>query len=112
MEKNYDFQDVLSFLEKENLLGMQVFDTENVIGEPVKTIYEKDGVKISILDRPKDESSKFDLRYLEIFGLTNGDFNYLEDLFLDTLDENNIFGAIMKDLTLMERGVRDNAYNN
>lgn len=108
MEKSYDFQDVLSFLEKENLLGKQVFDTENVIGEPVKTIYEKDGVKIGILDRPKDESSEVDIRYLEIFGLTNEDFNYLEDLFLDTIDENNIFGAVVKDLALMERRMREN----
>lgn len=98
MEKNYNLQDVIDFLKKEDLLGMQCFCVKNIAGDRMKNIYEKDGITIDLCTNlPKEHS------YLEIFGLTNSDFNVIEDFFVETLD----LGSLVKLMTLADREARD-----
>ena len=66
----YNFEDVLSFLKGEQLFGMQVFRTRNIVGDQMINIYRKDGVVIDYC--PNYE-------YLEVFGLFDDDFQVLYD---------------------------------
>ena len=68
--KTYNFADVEAFLKKEGLWGTQWFNTRNIIGDPMETIYCKDGVRI-------DYCYKY--CYLEIFGLEEEDENRLDE---------------------------------
>lgn len=60
----------------------QAFNTRNLVGDAMVTVYTKDGIQV-------DEA--FEWGYIEIFGLTEEEFKSLLDLdhasFLKTFDE-------------------------
>lgn len=65
--KEYNFKDVKDFLRKNyKNKNYQIFDSRNIIGDPMETVYSKNGVTI-------DECTYYG--YLEIFGLTEEDFD-------------------------------------
>lgn len=60
---------LVTFLTKENLLGWQTFNTRNIAGDPMRTIYREDGIIVDIC---------YYWGYLEIFGLTEEEYQSLE----------------------------------
>lgn len=46
-----------------------IFNTRNIVGDHMETVYEKDGVKIDVCNS---------YSYLEVFGLTCDEYNELE----------------------------------
>lgn len=69
--------DVINFLQERGLLTTQMFNSKNICGDTMETIYNKNGIVI-------EYCWKYD--YLEIFGLTDEEFNlvslnrYIEEL--------------------------------
>lgn len=55
---------------KENHQGRQAFNTRNIVGDSMQTVYEEDGIIV-------DYCYYYD--YIEIFGLTNKEFESLLD---------------------------------
>lgn len=51
---------------------IQMFDCRNVVGDPMETIFREDGVTVDYC---------YAYNYIEIFGLTNDEFNELNDEF-------------------------------
>jgi len=65
--------DRISKLKKflqENCPNMQAFNTRNLVGDTMVTIYENDGIVVDIC---------YYYEYIEIFGLTDEDFENLID---------------------------------
>jgi len=54
-----------------------IFNTRNVVGDPMITIYEGDGLTIDIC---------YHYSYFEVFGLSNDEFKKLKNFYY-TLDE-------------------------
>ncbi len=73
--------DRISKLKKflqENCPNMQAFNTRNLVGDPMDTIYEEDGIVVDIC---------YDYDYIEIFGLTDEEFeNLIENGFVKTFN--------------------------
>lgn len=71
----YNLQDVIDFLttseEATSRKHPQIFDTRNFVGDPMETIYCKDGVTIDTCDY---------YGYYEIFGLDEDDFETVRKL--------------------------------
>lgn len=59
------------FLVNNGYKGKQTFDSRNVAGDLMATIYEEDGITV-------DECHYYD--YLEIFGLTEEEYLGLRDI--------------------------------
>lgn len=53
-----------------------IFDCRNVVGDPMETIYDEDGVKIDICRN---------WEYFEVFGLTNEEFAEIESFYEDLI---------------------------
>lgn len=51
--------------------GTQIFNTRNVVGDSMKTIYKQNNIQVDYCE---------DYDYLEIFGLTQKEFNSLVNL--------------------------------
>lgn len=62
---------LVEFIKENNLVGMQTFNTRNVVGDPLFTIYWKDGITL-------DHCYRYD--YLELFGLTDEEYNSLSEV--------------------------------
>lgn len=75
-EVKYNLEDVKNFLkeQKEYNYWNQIYDSRNVVGDPMENIYDKDGVQIDAC---------YHYGYYEIFGLTDEDFKEIED-FMET----------------------------
>lgn len=58
------------FLDENDLKGWQAFDSRNIVGDEMETIYQEDGVTIDIC--------RF-YGYLEIFGLSFEELNILAE---------------------------------
>lgn len=59
------------FILKYDLDGMQTFNTRNIVGDPMETVYADDEIIIDHCWR---------WGYLEIFGLTNEEYESLADI--------------------------------
>lgn len=59
---------LIEWLEEQDLLKMQMFDTRNFIGDYMETIYEENGIQVDICR---------DYQYLEIFGLDEDELEKL-----------------------------------
>jgi len=62
---------VRAFIMARGIVGMQTFDTRNVVGDPMETIYDADGITIDCC---------WNRGYLEIFGLSNEEYRSLSDI--------------------------------
>lgn len=49
-----------------------IFDCRNLVGDPMETIYEEDGLQIDIC---------YGWAYFEVFGLTDSEFEQLADYY-------------------------------
>lgn len=69
-----------------------LFDTRNIVGDPMRTVYHKDGLRIDIC---------YSFEYFEVFGLSFDEFRELEKFYNsleykyddDDDDEDFIIGA-------------------
>ena len=59
------------FLIENNYEGTQTFDTRNIVGDSMYTVYDDDGIVV-------DYCRYYD--YLEIFGLTKEEYTSLKDV--------------------------------
>lgn len=59
------------FLLEDGYKGVQTFNCSNVVGDLTITVYDEDGITV-------DECSEYD--YLEIFGLSNEEYQGLSDI--------------------------------
>lgn len=59
------------FLINNDYKGWQTFDNKNTAGDPMATVYEEDGITV-------DECCYYG--YLEIFGLTDEEYQGLSDI--------------------------------
>ena len=62
-------KDLKKFLE-ENYPAWQAFNTKNLVGDNMKTVYEKNGIRVDVCKGWK---------YIEIFGLTDKEYKSLID---------------------------------
>ena len=70
----------LKIFLQNNFPNIQAFNTRNLVGDPIITVYDEDGITV-------DYCQKYD--YIEIFGLTQSQFESL-------LDENSFLGDSLK----------------
>ena len=70
----------LKIFLQNNFPNIQAFNTRNLVGDPMVTVYDEDGITV-------DYCQKYD--YIEIFGLTQSQFESL-------LDENSFLGDNLK----------------
>lgn len=70
----------LKIFLQNNFPNIQAFNTGNLVGDPMVTVYDEDGITV-------DYCQKYD--YIEIFGLTQSQFESL-------LDENSFLGDNLK----------------
>ena len=59
------------FLIENNYEGTQTFDTRNIVGDSMYTVYDDDGITVDYCH---------DWDYLEIFGLTKEEYTSLKDV--------------------------------
>lgn len=59
------------FLIGRGFKGTQTFNSRNMVGDPMGTIYEKDGITVDYCHH---------YEYLEIFGLSNEEYQSLSDI--------------------------------
>ena len=59
------------FITENELMGTQTFNTRNVVGDEMVTIYDDDGIIVDMC---------YDYGYIEIFGLTEEEYAGLYDL--------------------------------
>ena len=59
---------LIEFLKKEFPDGIQMFNTKNWVGDPMYTIYKKDGIVVEYCSR---------YEYIEVFGLSIKEFSRL-----------------------------------
>lgn len=68
--QNMNKIDKLKKFLKENYNGTQAFNTQNMVGDAIQTVYQEDAITV-------DYCYYYD--YVEIFGLTNEEFESLLD---------------------------------
>lgn len=56
---------LITFLKEEFPDGIQMFDTRNLVGDPMSNIYLEDGIKVDYC---------YYYEYIEIFGLSEEEF--------------------------------------
>ena len=66
----YNFEEIKNVIEQYKSSDYQIFNTRNIVGDPMKEIYNKDGILILECE---------DCGYLEVFGLSEKDFDSLCD---------------------------------
>lgn len=59
------------FIVNAGYKGMHTFDTRNIAGDSMTTIYDEDGITVDFC---------YSYDYLEIFGLTNEQYKSLSDI--------------------------------
>ena len=59
---------LIEFLKKEFPEGIEMFNTKNWVGDPMYTIYKKDGIVVEYCSR---------YEYIEVFGLSIKEFDRL-----------------------------------
>ena len=64
-------ENLRSFLVNQGYKGMQTFDTRNIAGDYMETIYQEDGIVVDICRG---------YCYLEIFGLSDEEYQSLDDI--------------------------------
>lgn len=64
-------EELIEFLKKEFHEGIQMFDTRNLVGDSMCTIYDKNGIVVGYC---------FMWEYIEIFGLTDEQFEHIENV--------------------------------
>lgn len=57
------------FLRTSDLLGMQVFNSESLVGDAREVVYSKDGVRVLVC---------YYWNYVEILGLSESEFNSIK----------------------------------
>lgn len=62
------FQKLVDFLRKSDFLGMQVFDSESLVGDCRDLVYDEDGIEVYVC---------YYYDYVEILGLSKDEFNQL-----------------------------------
>lgn len=62
---------LIAFLKEKFPEGIQMFDTKNVVGDHMETIYEEDGITVDYC---------CGWGYIEIFGVSKEDFDYIEKI--------------------------------
>lgn len=55
-----------------------VFDCRNIVGDPMETIYDEDGVRVEICRKQE---------YFEVFGLSNEEFAEVESFYKDLVSK-------------------------
>ena len=65
-------RNLINFLATNFADGVQMFNTRNVVGDTMHTIYDKDGITVDIC---------YDWGYIEIFGLTDAEFETVANLY-------------------------------
>lgn len=103
----YNFDEIKQFLKQKGLFGVQCFNTENHGDDKLDRIYCKDGVSIYLAKKGEDTHNS----YYDIYGISEQDFIELEDAFIATINQNNIFGKIVVAVTLDGRAERLRALN-
>jgi hypothetical protein len=68
-QKWYNFTEVKAAIKKNKLWGIQIFDSRNICGDSMETIYCKDGITIDYA---------YGYGYIEVFGLNQCDYVVLE----------------------------------
>ena len=63
---------VIDFINKEFGENIQIFYTRNIVGDPMETVYHKDGI---IVD------SCYQYGYLEVFGMTPEEKKKMHEVF-------------------------------
>lgn len=59
------------FIVNSGYKGMQTFNTRNIVGDSMTTIYDSDGITVDFC---------YHYGYLEIFGLTDEQYKSLSDI--------------------------------
>lgn len=62
------FQRLVEFLRKSDFLGMQVFDSESLVGDYRDLVYDEDGIEVKVC---------YYYEYIEILGISKNEFNQL-----------------------------------
>lgn len=57
-------------LVEEELEGKQVFNTRNILGDPMMNVYDQDGIQVDVC---------YGYDYVEIFGLTNDEWKEITE---------------------------------
>ena len=65
-------RNLINFLATNFPNGVQMFNTRNIVGDTMHTIYNKDGITVDIC---------YDWGYIEIFGLTDADYQTVLNLY-------------------------------
>ena len=60
---------LIEFLKKEFPNGIQMFNTRNLVGDQMRTIYNEDGFVVDYC---------YEYGYIEVFGLSDEAFNRLD----------------------------------
>ncbi len=55
-----------------------IFDCRNIVGDPMETIYDEDGVRVEICRKQE---------YFEVFGLSNEEFAEIESFYEDLISK-------------------------
>ena len=73
METTKRLENLRQWIKDNGFKDMQAFDCKNTVGDKMKTVYNEDGI---VVDYCQFWS------YLEIFGLTEEEYNSLSDILL------------------------------
>lgn len=65
-------RNLINFLAINFPNGVQMFNTRNIVGDTMHTVYHKDGIIVDIC---------YDCGYIEIFGLTDAEFETVASLY-------------------------------
>lgn len=65
-------RNLINFLATNFSNGIQMFNSRNLVGDEMHTIYDKDGITVDIC---------YDWGYIEIFGLTDEEFETVASLY-------------------------------
>ena len=68
-------RNLINFLAINFANGIQMFNSRNLVGDEMTTIYDKDGITVDIC---------YDWGYIEIFGLTDEEFETVANLYDDS----------------------------
>jgi hypothetical protein len=72
MEEKTRIQNAVEFIQRNYDKEIQIFDTRNLVGDPMECVYSEDGIDI-------DECYRYE--YLEIFGLTEEEKAIMRETF-------------------------------
>lgn len=90
---NNKIKDLIAFLKDKYPNGVQMFNTRNIVGDLMYTIYDENGITV-------DEN--YEYSYIEIFGLTENEFDEINK----EINKNNR-SNLMSTAQLFEKVVHD-----